>query len=138
MKIILSIVLLFSFAKAIEPYTILKEVDNLPYSFDKRIRILKRIGMEYCIGEGKYYERKEFNTQSFWLHWFEGKLELYDNNSNFFRDSDDFVKFKAFIDKKVPAQSIFPKLYTCLELYDSKEYEQEAERIVKKYCKDCK
>ncbi len=30
------------------------------------------------------------------------------------------------------------KIRTCLELYDSKEYQAEVERIVKKYCKDCK
>ena len=31
-----------------------------------------------------------------------------------------------------------PLLAKCLSLYDSKEYQAEVERIVKKYCKDCK
>lgn len=29
------------------------------------------------------------------------------------------------------------KIRTCLDLYDSKAYQAEVERIVKKYCKDC-
>ena len=30
------------------------------------------------------------------------------------------------------------KIQTCLELYDSKAYQDEVKRIVRKYCKDCK
>ena len=30
-----------------------------------------------------------------------------------------------------------PLLQKCLSLYDSKDYQAEVERIVKKYCKEC-
>ena len=112
------------------------KVDKVAYSYDKKIKIIKRIGMEYCM------EQDNFKEQSFWLWHFKRKLELYKNIDkkivNFFSDEGEFARFKSFIDNKAKAKTILlPRLYGCLELYDSKEYQNEVERIVKKYCKDC-
>ncbi len=126
----------FSYGNAIEASNILRDSDPLPYSFERKVSTLKRIGMEYCM------ERDNFKEHSFWLWHFKRKLELYKSfdgrTINFFNDESDseFAKFKDFINNKLQG-NILPPLYTCLKLYDSKEYQAEVERIVKKYCKDC-
>ncbi|WP_155243506.1 hypothetical protein [Helicobacter bilis] len=43
------------------------------------------------------------------------------------------AELKQFVERRKKNSS----LTNCLELYDSKEYQAEVERIVKKYCKDC-
>ena len=126
----------FSYGNAIEAAHILRDSDPLPYSFERKVSTLKRIGIEYCM------EQDNFKEQSFWLWHFKRKLELYKNIDkkivNFFSDEGEFARFKSFIDNKAKAKTILlPRLYGCLKLYDSKEYQDEVERIVKKYCKDC-
>lgn len=127
---------LVSYGNAIEATHILRDNDPLPYSFKRKVDALKRIGMEYCM------KRDNFKEQSFWLWHFKRKLELSksvdDGIINFFSDenSGDFARFKDFINNNLQG-NILPLLYICLELYDSKEYQDEVERIVKKYCKDC-
>ncbi|RDU60228.1 hypothetical protein [Helicobacter sp. MIT 14-3879] len=54
-----------------------------------------------------------------------------------YNEIDDYIK------KIIPNYLVYDKqtplsFLTCLELYDSKEYQDEVKRIVKKYCKDCK
>ncbi|TLD82733.1 hypothetical protein [Helicobacter trogontum] len=133
---------LFSFAvftvygSAIEASNILRDNDSLPYSLKRKVDILKRIGIEYCM------ERDNFKEHSFWLWHFKRKLELHkdsdDKSVNFFSDESDsgFSSFKGFVYSKTQ-DNILPRLYTCLELYESKEYQDEVERIVKKYCEEC-
>ncbi|TLD83763.1 hypothetical protein [Helicobacter sp. MIT 05-5294] len=48
-------------------------------------------------------------------------------------------EIKNFIEKQFKGgKYAFQDLESCLELYDSPEYQTEIERIVKKYCKECK
>lgn len=126
-----------SYSNAIEAAHILRDSDPLPYSFKRKVDTLKRIGMEYCM------KRDNFKEQSFWLWHFKRKLELSKNVDdriiNFFSDENngDFAKFKDFINNKLQGNIFLPPLYTCLDLYDSKDYQAKVERIVKKYCKEC-
>ncbi|BAM13245.1 hypothetical protein HCN_p06 (plasmid) [Helicobacter cinaedi PAGU611] len=130
--ILFMFVLCVTFSSAIEAITILKKADNLPYSYEKKVSMLKKLGFEYCV------EQDKFSENSFWFFHITHKLQLRNNNHSFFyiENNDGFMQFKNFI--KAHTQSNFmPRFYTCLDLYDSKEYQAEVERIVKKYCKDC-
>ena len=49
----------FSYGNAIEAAHILRDSDPLPYSFERKVSTLKRIGMEYCM------EQDNFKEQSF-------------------------------------------------------------------------
>lgn len=113
------------------------KVDRKPYSCDKKVKILKRLGVEYCIkGEnpiwlmGIYNHRLSLGYDGF-SHELERGFKKFIDDRTTINDETIYNHFK---------NSNFSKFYTCLELYDSPEYNAEAKRIMKKrkQCKDYK
>lgn len=49
-------------------------------------------------------------------------------------NSTDYLN--SFLEK--PATEIAHYFVPCIQMYDSKEYKQKIQEIIKKYCKDCK
>ena len=62
--------------------------------------------------------------------WVKEKQSILESTSK-----ESLEELKHFIDRYRAKHNL---LVICLKLYDSKEYQNEVERIVKKYCKDCK
>ena len=114
------------------------KVDKVAYSYDKKIKIIKRIGMEYCI-KGNNFDKTQPNIMI--MGWYRYKLGV-PYGEDIIADLKPYIDNKATITDKTLLhhyqKSNFSRFYTCLNLYDSKEYQAEVERIVKKYCKDCK
>lgn len=72
-----------------------------------------------------YTKSMPFDTS--WKQWVKNILK--------FASKESLEELKHFIDRYRAKQNL---LVICLELYDSKEYQDEVERILRKYCKDCK
>ncbi|EMZ36256.1 hypothetical protein [Helicobacter bilis] len=97
-------------------------IDYEKYYKQNAIYLHKVWGFEYCLG---YAEKIPFEKQ--WI----GEKQ---NMSKFVSKEAD-NELKDFIDRYKKERNL---LIICLDLYDSKEYQAEVKRIVKKYCKDCK
>ncbi|WP_207942658.1 hypothetical protein, partial [Helicobacter cinaedi] len=108
------------------------------YSYEKKVRIMKRIGIEYCIKGNDFYETR---TDIRVLGRYTNRLGLGYGAILPPLELKSYIDDKATINNETILNhyknSNFSRFYTCLELYDSKEYQAEVERIVKKYCKDC-
>ncbi len=115
------------------------KVDEADYSYEKKVRIMKRIGIEYCIKGNDFYEtRTDIQVLGRYTNKFglgygailpPPDLKSYIDDKSIINDKTIFNHYK---------NSNFSRFYVCLDLYDSKEYQDEVERIVKKYCKECK
>lgn len=118
------------------------KIDRKPYSYEKKIKIMKRIGMEYCIRKNDDF----YKTQPYYMIMgrYEYKMSLGNGTieKKILPELKPYIDDRATINNKTRGKhyknSNFSRFYTCLELYDSKEYQQEIERILKKYCGNCK
>ncbi|TLD87164.1 hypothetical protein LS66_008420 [Helicobacter sp. MIT 03-1614] len=94
------------------------------YYKQNAIYLHKVWGFEYCSG---YTEKIPFESHK--KQWIGEKQ----NMSKFVSKEAD-NELKHFIDRYTKERNL---LAICLDLYDSKEYQAEVKRIVKKYCKEC-
>lgn len=96
---------------------------NYKEYYKQNARYLYRVwGFDYCLN---YTKNMPFDTpEKQWIR-----------KSHKFTSKESLEELKHFIDRYRAKHNL---LVICLELYDSKEYQDEIERIVKKYCKDCK
>lgn len=100
------------------------------YQLNYKEDYYKLIEAPYDIQEG-YYLLSDFVFLSKYKF-------LYNDKDKIQEEIDNSIK------KSISNHLIYDKQQTplyflsCLELYDSPEYQEEIERIVKKYCKDCK
>ena len=111
-----------------------KALNNQHFTYELKVDALKKLGFRYCIknfvddDSSVYYIIKE-------------KLDM----PAFFDDKNDdnviafftFVENRSRWNSKQKIDYIY-KPFTCLTIYNAKDYDDEAKRIVKKYCKDCK
>ncbi|WP_172798591.1 hypothetical protein [Helicobacter sp. CLO-3] len=122
------------------------KADREAYSYEKKVKIIKRIGIEYCIKGNDFYETR---TDVQVLGLYTNKLGLG------FGAILPPLELKSYIDAKsiISYETIynhyknsnFSRFYICLDMYDSKEYHDEVERIVKakeerkvkQHCKKC-
>ena len=115
------------------------KADKAAYPYEKKVRTMKRIGIEYCIKGNDFYETR---TDIQVLSRYKSKLGLAHNAILPPLELQSYIDSKSIISDKTTFQhyknSNLSRFYVCLDLYDSKEYQGEVERIVKKYCKDCK
>lgn len=102
---------------------------------------MKRIGIEYCIKGDDFFKIYGYDGI---MDWYGYKMVLGYNTieKKILPELKPYIDDRATINDKTIGEhyknSNFSRFYTCLELYDSKEYQQEVERILKKYCKNCK
>lgn len=102
-------------------------------------KIAKQFGIGVCLD---YYNLSK-QIQIMEMDWFDTYFQRVESVGN--TDSarcyttNKRKQLKKDIEDYVISQPKMPsKIATCLELYDSKEYQEEIERIVKKYCNNCK
>ena len=128
-KIVLcvSIACMVNILMATEGYRMLiyKQGEELEIYKKEGKKYYKFWGLDYCLG----YSKK---LRSYTL-----EARRIDEQNALLRNvvgEEAFEELKNYIDKNVK----FKNLYFCISMvYDSKEYEDEIKRIVKKYCKDC-
>ena len=104
-----------------ENYT--QEIKEQYYRQDAR-KHYKMWGFDYCLGYTKGLPNNNANRSDAYAR--ELVLEVGGKQA--------LAELKKFVEHRKKYSS----LTNCLNLYDSKEYQDEVERIVKKYCKDCK
>ncbi|GAB0174118.1 hypothetical protein NHP164001_21460 [Helicobacter trogontum] len=104
-----------------ENYT--QEVKERYYRQEAR-KYYKVWGFDYCLNYTKGLSNNHANRSDSYAR--ELVLEVGGKQA--------VAKLKKFIEPRKKDSS----LTYCLELYESKEYQDEVERIVKKYCKECK
>lgn len=100
-----------------------QEVKERYYQQDAR-KYYKVWGFDYCLG----YTKGLLNNHAHRSDAYARDLVLEVGGKQ------ALAELKQFVERRKKNSS----LTNCLELYDSKEYQAEVERIVKKYCKDCK
>lgn len=99
---------------------------NYKEYYKQNARYLYKIwGFDYCLN---YTKNMSFNALE--KQWVKEKQSILESTSK-----ESLEELKHFIDRYRAKHNL---LVICLNLYDSKEYQDEVERIVKKYCKDCK
>ena len=99
---------------------------NYKEYYKQNARYLYKIwGFDYCLN---YTKNMSFNALE--KQWVKEKQSILESTSK-----ESLEELKHFIDRYRAKHNL---LVICLKLYDSKEYQNEVERIVKKYCKDCK
>ncbi|EMZ41008.1 hypothetical protein LS77_009540 [Helicobacter bilis] len=138
MKKIISIMCLFVvFGCAFEIGSIISERNQLEqqhFTYELKVDALKKLGFRYCIKKFVVDDKGD-------VHYIiKEKLSM----PLFFDDKnpDNITQFLTFVENLSTWNSKYKIDYTykpfqCLRVYDSKEYQDEVERIVKKYCKDC-
>ena len=104
-----------------EIYT--QEVKERYYQQDAR-KYYKVWGFDYCLGYTKGLPNNSANRSDAYAR--DLVLEVGGKQA--------LAELKKFVEHR---KKYSTSLTNCLKLYDSKEYQNEVERIVKKYCKDC-
>ena len=104
------------------------------YSFEERVNALKKDGVIYCLD--KRYNNGTITIGYDETYYIGIYLDLFDT-SDLLRIIEEL---RLYVKKKKSEINLgnLVNVAPCLEIYDSKEYQDEIERIVKKYCKDCK
>lgn len=110
------------------------ELEQQHFTYELKVDALKKLGFRYCI--------KKFVADDKRVYYIiKEKL----NMPLFFDDKnpDNITQFLTLVENLSTWNSKYKIDYTykpfqCLRVYELKEYQQEVERIVKKYCKDCK
>ena len=110
------------------------QLEQQHFTYELKVNALKKLGFRYCIkkfvdddkGDVYYIIKEKLNTPLF----FDDK------------NPDSIIQFLTFVENLSTWNSKYTIDYTykpfkCLVVYELKEYQQEVERIVKKYCKDC-
>lgn len=90
--------------------------------FDKQLRLIEDRSSIYCITTDKGKQIKN-------------DIEQYIKDTR----AKELESIKSVIEDKSKLESIKsnPLLASCFHLYESKEYQAEVKRIIKKYCKEC-
>lgn len=109
------------------------ELEQQHFTYELKVDALKKLGFRYRI--------KKFVADDKRVYYIiKEKL----NMPLFFDDKnpDSIIQFLTFVENLSTWNSKYTIDYTykpfkCLMVYELKEYQQEVERIVKKYCKDC-
>ncbi|RDU60233.1 hypothetical protein [Helicobacter sp. MIT 14-3879] len=90
----------------------------------------KLVGIDYCL---KYYELSSRYHADALIR------EVILKRGGGKEGIEEIKNFVEKIEKQKEEKNYhITRLESCLNLYDSKEYQDEVKRIVKKYCKDCK
>ena len=110
------------------------QLEQQHFTYELKVDALKKLGFRYCI--------KKFVDDDKGDVYYIIKEKL--NMTLFFDDKnpDSIIQFLTFVENLSTWNSKYKIDYTykpfqCLRVYELKEYQQEVERIVKKYCKDC-
>ena len=110
------------------------ELEQQHFTYELKVDALKKLGFRYCI-------KKFVDDDKRVYYIIKEKL----NMPLFFDDKnpDNITQFLTLVENLSTWNSKYTIDYTykpfqCLMVYELKEYQQEVERIVKKYCKDCK
>ncbi|STQ92005.1 hypothetical protein [Helicobacter fennelliae] len=111
------------------------ELEQQHFTYELKVDALKKLGFRYCIkkfvdddkGDVYYIIKEKLN------------MPLFFDDKN----PDNITQFLTLVENLSTWNSKYTIDYTykpfkCLMVYELKEYQQEVERIVKKYCKDCK
>ncbi len=131
-KVIYGVIFLIHISQASDALTIVQllieenytqEVKERYYRQEAR-KYYKAWGFDYCLNYTKELPSNHGNRSDSYAR--ELVLEVGGKQA--------LTELKKFIEPRKKVSD----LTSCLELYDSKEYQDEVERIVKKYCKDCK
>ncbi|WP_104718144.1 hypothetical protein [Helicobacter trogontum] len=110
------------------------QLEQQHFTYELKVDALKKLGFRYCIkkfvdddkGDVYYIIKEKLN------------MPLFFDDKN----PDSIIQFLTFVENLSTWNSKYTIDYTykpfkCLMVYELKEYQQEVERIVKKYCKDC-
>ncbi len=110
------------------------QLEQQHFTYELKVDALKKLGFRYCI-------KKFVDDDKRVYYIIKEKL----NMPLFFDDKnpDNITQFLTLVENLSTWTSEYKIDYTykpfqCLRVYNSKEYQDEVERIVKKYCKDCK
>ena len=136
-KIILIMCLFVVFGCAFEYGSIISERNELErqhFTYELKVDALKKLGFRYCI-------KKFVDDDKRVYYIIKEKL----NMPLFFDDKnpDNIIQFLTFVENLSRWNSEYKidttyQPFKCLMVYELKEYQAEVERIVKKYCKECK
>ena len=118
------------------------KINKASYSYEKKkILIVKRIGIEYCI-TGEDFSKVQPNISILGRYNYKIGLMWKGLENQILPELKSYIDNKSRIDNETIfahySNGNFSRFYVCLEIYDSKEYNAEVERIIKKYCKECK
>ena len=109
------------------------QLEQQHFTYELKVDALKKLGFRYCI-------KKFVDDDKRVYYIIKEKL----NMPLFFDDKnpDNITQFLTLVENLSTWNSKYKIDYTykpfqCLRVYELKEYQQEVERIVKKYCKDC-
>ena len=107
------------------------------YSFEERISAFKKHGIIYCLDGVHNGSRTTIVGGYDWGYYFKIFYPLFDVIEEPLPAREEL---ELYIKKKKSEIKLGNLVYVapCLEIYDSKEYQDEIDRIVRKYCKDCK
>ena len=110
------------------------QLEQQHFTYELKVDALKKLGFRYCIkkfvdddkGDVYYIIKEKLN------------MPLFFDDKN----PDNITQFLTLVENLSTWNSKYTIDYTykpfqCLMVYELKEYQQEVERIVKKYCKDC-
>ncbi|MCI6312943.1 MAG: hypothetical protein MR591_04045 [Helicobacter sp.] len=110
------------------------ELEQQHFTYELKVDALKKLGFRYCIK--KFVDDDKVDV----YYIIKEKLNI----PLFFDDKnpDNITQFLTLVENLSTWNSKYTIDYTykpfkCLRVYELKEYQQEVERIVKKYCKDC-
>lgn len=134
--LIMCLFVVFGYARGYEDFMSKQiELERQHFTYELKVDALKKLGFRYCI--------KKFVADDKGDVYYIIKEKL--NMPLFFDDKnpDNIIQFLTFIENRLNWTSpykidYFYQPFQCLMVYELKEYQAEAERIVKKYCKDCK
>lgn len=120
---------------------------NADDRFDVR-KNLKHYGLGFCLQKsyGSLDETGQMSTLSYHLHVFQQESMKFSvmaglkNEEQVAKIIQSYVsQFMSSPPREATTKQGFRVLVQdCMQLYDSKEHHDEVERIVKKYCKECK
>lgn len=109
------------------------ELERQHFTYELKVDALKKLGFRYCIRNFVDDDRRVYDI-------IKEKLDM----PSFFDDKnkDNVIAFFTFIENRSRWNSkqkidYIYKPFTCLAIYNAKDYDDEAKRIIKKYCKDC-
>ena len=133
--LIMCLFVVFGYARGYEDFMSKQiELERQHFTYELKVDALKKLGFRYCI--------KKFVADDKGDVYYIIKEKL--NMPLFFDDKnpDNIIQFLTFIENRLNWTSpykidYFYQPFQCLMVYELKEYQAEAERIVKKYCKDC-
>ncbi|MCI5786476.1 MAG: hypothetical protein MR025_03365, partial [Helicobacter trogontum] len=110
------------------------QLEQQHFTYELKVDALKKLGFRYCIK--KFVDDDKVDV----YYIIKEKLNI----PLFFDDKnpDNITQFLTLVENLSTWNSKYKIDYTykpfkCLRVYELKEYQQEVERIVKKYCKDC-